>query len=276
MLGHVLFKYLHNNSSNKVIGVARKKNFNKLNFSSIQLNDIKLINSLTSVKSIVNVTKPDLVINCIGVIKQSSKISNLNKTLIINSKFPHDLANISNEKNYFKLIQISTDCVFNGSKGNYFETSVPNCDDIYGISKLLGEVKYSNHLTLRTSIIGPELKNKTSLFEWFLNEEKVIDGYSKAYFSGITTLEFAKIFSKYFDKIFRLKGLYNISSNKISKFDLLTCINKSYNLNKKIQRNKTYVINRSLNSDKFLSKIGYKKKSWQKMLYEQKNEYQNL
>ena len=157
----------------------------------------------------------------------------------------------------FKNIHFSTDCVFDGKVGNYNEKSRRNAKDNYGKYKALAEKKIKNNtLIIRTSIIGHEIEGKKlSLLEWFLNNKKTISGYNYAYFSGLTTLEISKVIKKIISKNKFCKGLYNISSRKISKYHLLQKINKIYGLNKKVIKNNNFKIDRSLNSSKFKKKF---------------------
>ena len=180
---------------------------------------------------------------------------------------PRKLFNICESINA-KLIHISTDCVFNGKKGSYKESDNPNATDIYGRAKLLGEVINSKSITLRTSIIGHEISTSHSLLEWFLSQKDDIDGYGKAVFSGLTTVELARVIHDFVIPNLNLSGLYNISSEPINKFDLLSLIAEQYRKDIKINKNKKLVIDRSLNSDKFRSETGFKSLSWKDMIYE--------
>ena len=173
-------------------------------------------------------------------------------------------------KNNFKLIHISTDCVFSGLRKNYSEKHKPDPKDLYGKSKLNGEFSSTKNLVIRTSIIGHELNNKRGLLEWFLKQKKEVYGYENAYFSGLTTYELSKII---YNKILfnkKIFGLYHISGNKISKYRLLQKIKKIYKLNLKLNKENNFIIDRSLDCSKFIKKTGYKKVDWNKMIKENK------
>ena len=175
------------------------------------------IENFTSIETVIGELKPDVIINAVGIIKQLPLAKNVIKTLKLNSIFPHQLAEISNQINA-RLITVSTDCVFNGKKGNYVETDVSDAEELYGKSKYLGEVTTENCLTLRTSIIGRELNTEHSLIEWFLgNKGKSVNGYTKAIYSGFPTLILAEIIGDLIENHPHLQGLYHVSSEPISK-----------------------------------------------------------
>ena len=210
--------------------------------------------------------KPNLIINCIGVIKQ--KILNLEEKNIfyINSIFPHEVYKISKIINS-KIIHFSTDCVFDGKKGNYNEDSLPNAVDIYGFSKALGELNFNNSLTIRTSIIGHELESKNSLLEWFLQlNQKKCNGFTDTYFSGLPTIEIFTFIEKFILKNKKINGIYHLSASKISKFNLLKKISKIYSKKIKIIKNNDLKIDRSLNSKKLKKLVNYKSPSWDKLI----------
>ena len=211
--------------------------------------------------------KPNIIINCIGIIKQKIRsIENERNTFFINSVFPHELHKISKDTKA-RLIHFSTDCVFDGKMGNYSEKQEPNALDLYGLSKKIGEIDSKNVLTLRTSIIGRELTNKKGLFEWFMSQEKKCQGFANWYFSGFPTYEIFNILLKIINKK-NLSGIYHLSSHKISKYDLLKLINKVYQKKIKIFKNKKIKIDRSLNSKRLKKLLNYKSPSWEKLILE--------
>jgi len=210
--------------------------------------------------------KPDVVINAAGLIKQKPSSKDVIKTLEVNSILPHRLAAISEEFGY-KLIVISTDCVFSGEKGNYSETEPPDAIDLYGRSKSLGEVYGPNCLTLRTSIIGRELSSSHSLIEWFLsNRGKSVKGFTRAIYSGFPTIVFADIISFLLSKHFHLSGLFHISSEPIDKFRLLTIVNAKYMAEIQIEKDDSFVIDRSLDSTLFRKATDYAPPDWEHMV----------
>lgn len=257
MLGSQMSKLFLEDKRFKIFEMNRKK---KLNSIKINIeNKDNLINKIQSIN-------PDYVINCIGWIKQ--KHININKAYVINAQFPWLLSQLALIFN-FKLIHISTDCVFSGNKGNYSDNDYKDAKDLYGLSKNLGEIKNLNTVTLRTSIIGPEKgKRKYSLLEWFLLQQKEIKGFDKVFFSGLTTYEFSKIINKYILNNNIYNNILNVSSKYITKFMLLKMIKKEFKKDIKIKKCTKIKINRTLNSQKFRKITGYKCPSWKKMINE--------
>lgn len=204
--------------------------------------------------------KPDFLINAIGITKHiKNKNKNKKNILKINSFFPHYAKKIAN-KNNCKFIQISTDCVFNGKKGNYKESDKPNATDIYGISKARGEIIDNKNLTIRTSTIGHEIYSKYGLLEWFLSQKKVCFGFKNAKFNGLPTYYFSRALLYILLKT-KIVGVIHISGKKISKLSLLKKIKKIYKKKINIKINEDYVIDRTLNNKKF-KKIYSKIPNW--------------
>lgn len=224
------------------------------------------VRNTIQVREIAAKIKPDVIINAVGIIKQLPNSKDIINTLTINSIFPHQLAEIAKTINSY-LINISTDCVFSGAKGNYTEEDIPDAPDLYGKSKNLGEVIAENCLTIRTSIIGRELQTSHSLVEWFLsNEGKKIRGYRNAIFSGFPTVILAEIVSDLIAKKNRLEGLYHLSSKPINKFELLTIIKEIFGVKIEIEVFDDFRIDRSLNSDKFRKATGFEPLDWNQMI----------
>ena len=219
MLGHVICSYLTKNKSFDIYDISFRKSLNP----NTILCDVTKVEKL---ESIIFSTRPNFIVNCIGVlINEANK--NPSNTIFLNAYFPHKLSEISKKINA-RLIHISSDCVFDGKKGFYNEDDIPSPKDLYGKTKALGEITYNDNLTLRTSIIGPELKkNGQGLFHWVMQQKKVIQGFSNVYWGGVTTLQLAKVIEK---SIFlNLKGLILITNgSRISKFKLLQLINKYF------------------------------------------------
>ena len=272
MLGHKAFEVLNLNSKYKVFGSLRNANDIKKYFSDSKniSNIFSNVDALNpeSVFNLIDKLKPEIVLNCIGVIKQLKEAKDPILSIEINSLFPHKLANyIANAKT--RLIHISTDCVFSGLKGNYKEFDNSDAKDLYGRTKHLGElINYDNCITLRTSIIGPELKGKVSLLEWFLSQKNPIKGFTNAIYSGFTTLELINIIESYIIKKPSKNGLYHLSSNPISKYELLKIIAKTYNVKTEIEPDEEFKNNKSLNSDLFKKDFGYFVKPWGQMISE--------
>lgn len=216
MLGHVVTKYLKENTNYEVVNSVFRR---KLDKTSI----ICDLTDKNSVKNLINDVKPDVVVNCVGVLIGGSN-SNPSNAIYINSFLPHFLSGLCDEIDA-KLIHVSTDCVFSGKKGSYKESDVRDAQDVYGRSKGLGEIESEQHLTLRTSIVGPEIKtNGEGLLHWFLNQTSEISGYTKAFWGGVTTYQLAKSIKLAIEK--NIVGLVNVTNgNKISKYDMLSLFN---------------------------------------------------
>tara|TARA_B100001765_G_C19503830_1_gene341198 strand:- start:1087 stop:1935 length:849 start_codon:yes stop_codon:yes gene_type:complete len=238
---------------------SKNRNINLKNFSNFK-----------KLEQIISKIKPTHIINCIGVTKFNNTYKNKKITISLNTKMPIYLAKFC-KLNKIYLLHISTDCVFSGKKGNYSDNSVKDSKDLYGLSKNKGEVKNKFTSTIRTSFIGPELNTKKSLLSWFLNEKKFVRGYSKAFFSGLTSLELCKIIDNYFIKKNILQNkIINIGSRRISKFILLTKIRMIFKKKIDIVRYQNFIIDRSLDSKKFRKLSNYKVVKWDKMLLELK------
>ncbi len=266
MLGHVIMNYLNANSKWTVYGTIRNKNIyecvkkklnNKVYFCCpAKKNEInKLINKL----------KPSLIINCIGIVKQNQTRTEPLSSILINALFPHELAKICKKK-CIRLINFSSDCVFSGNKGGYSEVDKPDPIDLYGRTKLLGEVHSDNVLTIRTSFLGHQINSKYSLLEWFLSQKNECLGFEKAIYSGLPTIEIAQVLKDYIVPYENLSGLYQLSSDPINKYELLNLIKKVYNLKLNIIKDNAIVIDRSLDSNKFRDKTGYRPPKWNELI----------
>ena len=212
--------------------------------------------------------QPDVVINCIGLVKQLSLSKDPLTSLEINASLPHRISLISRAART-RMIHFSTDCVFSGKKqGVYCENDQSDAEDLYGRTKFLGEVVYKPHtLTLRTSIIGRELRAKHGLVEWFISQRnKTVPGFQKAVFSGLTTGAIAKILLDVVLPNSNLTGLYHVSSEPISKFDLLHLINRIYSLGVEIKLDTSVDCNRILDSSRFRAETGFAAPTWQEMI----------
>lgn len=224
-------------------------------------------------EKIISTVRPDVVINCIGVVKQSRLSMDSIESLTINSLLPHKLNEFANVYQ-FQLIHISTDCVFNGKKGLYVEEDSSDAEDLYGKSKQLGEVFSQNSITIRTSIIGHELSNQPfGLVDWFLKQEKEISGYTHAIFSGLTTFELSKVILEYVIPKRITNGLYHVASEPINKHDLLELISEVYGKEIKIHSVDQPQIDRSLNGEKFNNLSGYSPLSWEIMIKQMYDNY---
>lgn len=210
--------------------------------------------------------RPDVVVNAIGVVKQAPEVADHVATVQINSLLPHQLA-LECEAVGARLVHVSTDCVFSGKRGLYRETDIPDPVDFYGRSKLVGEVVGGRHLTIRTSIIGNELKRHSSLLDWFLAQDgTVVRGFSRAIYSGVTTVEFARFLRAVVLPAPQLSGLYQLSSSPISKFDLLHLVADAYGWTGEIVRDEHFVCDRSMSGDLLSDATGYRPPTWPEMI----------
>jgi dTDP-4-dehydrorhamnose reductase len=229
------------------------------------LGDVRA-DDLTSVHEAIERSDPDVIINCIGIVKQLPAASDPLPSIAINALFPHQLAKMCRQKN-IRLIHMSSDCVFSGNRGNYSEDDPSDAEDLYGKTKYLGEINYPGCLTIRTSIIGRELETAHGLIEWFLSQEgKTVSGYKKAIFSGLTTIALSEIISEIISDYPALDGIRQIASEPVSKYDLLNLVKKTYAMDITLQPDETVVNNRSLNPGKFNRETTIKIPSWQRMI----------
>jgi dTDP-4-dehydrorhamnose reductase len=211
--------------------------------------------------------RPEVVINCIGIIKQVREAQEPIPSLQVNALFPHLLADLCAAAGA-RLVHISTDCIFSGRKGMYTETDMPDPEDLYGRSKLLGEVNGLDCLTLRTSIIGRELGTTYGLVEWFLSHQGgQVQGYTRAIYSGFPTLIFAQIVAKVLQEYPTLSGLYHVSSEPISKYALLCLLREAYGVPVEIEPFPDVCIDRSLDSSRFRAATNFMPQPWPEMVH---------
>ncbi|WP_395783308.1 dTDP-4-dehydrorhamnose reductase family protein [Aquirufa sp.] len=269
MLGFQLLKFASKISTMSVFGTVRNKASLFSNQKYINLNNIFELNDIqnySGLNEIIRKISPDVIINAIGIVKQSDLAQNSIASIEINSLLPHKLAKICQD-NSAKFIHISTDCVFDGLKGNYKLTDVSNANDLYGRSKFLGEVIYGNSITLRTSIIGHEISGHNhGLLDWFLQAKSTVLGYNKAIFSGVTTFELARLIFENILPKESVSGLFQVASYPINKFDLLNIIREKYNLDIEIIASDHVQIDRSLDGTYFNQVFNYSPPTWPKMI----------
>jgi dTDP-4-dehydrorhamnose reductase len=209
--------------------------------------------------------RPDVVVNCVGVVKQLHEAEDPLTAIPINSLLPHRLAALC-KANGARLIHVSTDCVFSGSKGLYREEDVADARDLYGRSKLLGEVAAENAVTLRTSIIGHELGPPHGLIGWFLSQRGRVKGYRRAIFSGLPTVELARVMRDFVIPRRELEGVFHVSAEPINKYDLLALVASTYGFACEIVPDDEVVIDRSLDSAKFRRATGYVAPAWPQLI----------
>ena len=263
MLGNAMFRVLSDGPDVDVYGIARSNNArqhfsNKLSERVMVGIDVESNDSLVRAYAAV---QPDVVVNCVGLVKQLADANDPLQAVPINTLLPHRLAALC-QATCSRLVHISTDCVFSGAKGNYLETDFPDAYDLYGRSKLLGEVDYRHAVTLRTSIVGHELSGNRSLINWFLSQQGSVKGFTRAIFSGLPTVELATVVRDIVLPSKDLHGLYHVSAKPISKYDLLHLVAKTYGKNIEIVPSESFVIDRSLNSDRFRDATNYVPPDW--------------
>lgn len=221
---------------------------------------------LDSVAAALDDTRPDAVLNCIGVIKQLREAHDPATSIAVNALFPHQVAGLCAPIGA-RLIHFSTDCVFSGRDGNYVEDDLPDATDLYGRSKLLGEVAGRGCLTLRTSIIGRDLIKDVGLVEWFLgNRGGRVKGFRNAIYSGFPTVSLAGIVAWLLADHDGLEGVYHVSSPPIDKYDLLVRIRDAMGLDIEIVADDEIEIDRSLNCDRFRAATGFEPPSWDELV----------
>jgi len=272
MLGHQLFKSLRVRHDVRVtlrqelaaydsFGLFTAEN----SFVSV---DVRSLERLTEVMAEFN---PHAVINAVGIVKQRPTAKEIIPNLEINALLPHRLSVLCKATGA-RLVHLSSDCVFSGKKGNYKETDPSDAEDLYGKTKYLGEVYDRNCLTLRTSIIGRELTRKKGLLEWFLAQNGTVKGFSKAIYTGFTTMEMSRIIERLLVEYHDAHGVYQVSSDPINKYELLLLIRNKMEKKIEIVPDETFVCDRSLNSSRFRAAFGYTPPTWDSMISELANE----
>jgi dTDP-4-dehydrorhamnose reductase len=222
-----------------------------------------------SVARAIDDTEPEVVVNCIGVVKQSPAAADAVSLITVNSLFPHRLAAECHARGV-RLIHVSTDCVFSGRRGDYVEDDLADPTDLYGRSKLAGEVSGPGTVTVRTSMIGRELQTRNGLLEWLLSQPAggSVRGYANAVFSGPTAPELARAIVRVAADQPELEGTFHIGAAPISKYDLLLELRDAFGLELEIERSQQPVIDRSLDSGRFRAATGWNPPSWNRMVAE--------
>jgi dTDP-4-dehydrorhamnose reductase len=269
MLGHRLLRHFSPKHETRVTLHRRIMDYSRSGlFDKRNAYDRTDVRDFGRVAAVISDFRPEAVINAAGVVKQRPEAHEADISNEVNAAFPQRLAALC-RAGAALLVHISTDCVFSGQKGNYKESDRPDPVDLYGETKLRGEVDAPGTITLRTSMIGRELARKSGLVEWFLAQKgKTIKGYRKAIFSGFTTAELARIIEMLVTRHPGAHGLYHASSAPISKFDLLSGLNRRLKLVINIVPDDAVVCDRSLDSTRFRKAFGYSPPSWDFMLDE--------
>ncbi|WP_374088824.1 dTDP-4-dehydrorhamnose reductase family protein [Methylomicrobium lacus] len=273
MLGNAFFRYLSSAPELQVWGTVQNADGRRFFADDLQpylLANVNVLDFDTLVGAFEKV-RPDAVINCIGLIKQLADANDPLSALPINAMLPHRLAKLCALANA-RLIHFSTDCVFSGRTGMYSETDPSDAEDLYGKSKYIGEpTDFPNALTLRTSIIGHELYRHVSLVDWFLSQQGSVKGYQKAIFSGLPSVELARIIRAFVLPNPELSGLYHVSAAPIDKCSLLKLVAEAYQKTIAIIPDEQVAIDRSLDSTRFREATGYAPPSWPELILMMKN-----
>ncbi|MCF8057836.1 MAG: SDR family oxidoreductase [Bacteriovoracaceae bacterium] len=277
MIGHRLWASL-SSIGHEVYSVSRSdfrsemKDLSQLDWSkSFQGVNVE---NLGKLEDILSEIKPEITLNCVGIVKQHELSESAIPTISLNSLFPHQLNKLCVNVGS-RMLQMSTDCVFSGEKGDYTETDIPDATDLYGRSKILGEViNHKNTITIRTSTIGREINPHGGLIEWLLsNKGKKIKGFSKAIYSGFPTHTFAKVLSDYVFPCPDLSGLYHLSTEPIDKFSLLQMAKEVLELDIEIEKEESISIKRDLDSTCFRDLTGMPLMSWNNIINDLKVDF---
>ena len=267
MLGSALFSHLPKVSESYCIfGTHRGAKKLPMEMPRAKLLLLEDVFQREALLSIMRENNIDIVINAVGLIKQIGQSLRQSDFVKVNSWLPHYLMELCDEV-HARFIEISTDCVFTGEKGNYCESDIPDARDIYGLSKLLGEVHDNkNAITIRTSIIGHESGRAASLIDWFLSTSGVVGGYNKAIFSGFPTVYLADIIGRYVLPAPSLNGLFHVSADPIDKYSLLALVSEVYKHNVELIENEDLEIDRSLDSSKFRRETSFTPPKWAELI----------
>ena len=271
MLGNAMLRVFSNDPEFSVYGTLRASNstLQRLAPNARLLHGI-FVDQHDSLLNAFTLCRPNVVINCVGLVKQLAVADDPLQAVPINALLPHRLARLCQLVDA-RLVHVSTDCVFSGSKGMYSEADKPDAEDLYGRSKLLGETFDKHTITLRTSIIGHELRGNHGLIDWFLSQQGSVKGYTDAIFSGLPTCQLAQLVMDYVLPNKDLHGLYHVAAEPISKFALLTIVNRIYGKALRIEPDDSVIIDRSLDASRFLEATGYVAPPWPELIKQMHN-----
>lgn len=267
MLGNAVLRLFAASAGIEAYGTIRSQAALRFLPEAVHANVISGVDveNTDSMIAVLNRVRPHIVINCIGLVKQLAEADDPLQAIPINALLPHRLARLCALVDA-RFIHMSTDCVFSGVKGMYTESDASDAYDLYGRSKFLGEVDYPNAITLRTSIIGHELDRHTSLIGWFLKQDGKVCGFDRAIFSGLPTVEVARVIRDFVIPNPELHGVYNLSADPINKFDLLTLVAEAYGKKIEIVRDSGLHIDRSLDSTRFRDATGFMPLRWPELV----------
>lgn len=267
MIGSAMFRVLSEKKEWEVRGTLRSnawKRFFPETLAGKLIPDVDVERHDALVRVFAQV-QPDVVVNCVGLTKHHSEAEDPLLSIPLNALLPHRLADLCAATGS-RLVHVSTDCVFSGTRGGYLEDDAPDAVDVYGKSKHLGEVADTHAITLRTSTIGHELQSAYGLLEWFLSQQGSCKGFSRAIFSGLPNVVFAQLVRDVVIPRPELSGLYHVGAQPIGKYDLLQLIARTYNKPINIERDDKFVIDRSLNTQRFQKATGYIAPGWAELI----------
>lgn len=276
MLGHQCFIKLKKHFGTENVGCTIRKSKDHYSrfgiFSGDNIFERIDVADFGKLEKVLDGFAPEVIVNCIGLTLRKPALGDFENALEINSMLPHRLAIWGNSHNC-RVIHFSTDCVFDGISGGYSEIDPPSAKDVYGKTKFLGELHYKNSITLRLSIVGRELEGKTELIEWFLSQKgKQISGFSEVLYSGLTTNRVADEVIRLIEEFPEISGLYQVSSEPISKYDLLKLVNEIYHVDITINKNPNYKSNKVLRCDTYTQLTGFTPPQWPDLIQQMKNE----
>lgn len=267
MIGSAMFRVLSEKNEWEVWGTLRStalKRFFPETLAGKLIPDVDVERHDALVRVFAQV-RPDVVVNCVGLTKHHREAEDPLLAIPLNALLPHRLADLCAATGS-RLVHVSTDCVFSGTRGGYVEDDAPDAVDVYGKSKHLGEVNDAHAITLRTSTIGHELQSAYGLLEWFLSQQGSCKGFSRAIFSGLPNVVFAQVVRDVVIPRPELSGLYHVGAQPIGKYDLLQLIAKAYAKPIAIEKDDKFVIDRSLNTQRFQKATGYTAPGWDELI----------
>jgi dTDP-4-dehydrorhamnose reductase len=274
MLGHQLWKYLATCFPDTFVTIRNCRddygNSNLYQSESVIENiDVSDLNVVTGVLKAI---QPNIILNCIALTPRREVPDNPISSIFLNALLPHHLAKVAGDIGA-RVIHFSTDCVFDGTTGHYKDNSLTNATDLYGRTKALGEITAGHVLTLRSSFIGRELRDGTELLEWFLAQQCEVKGFKNAIYTGFTTLEISRVIEHLLRRYPDAAGLYNVSSDPISKYDLLKLIAEKMRPSMKVLPEEQFRCDRSLDSTRFRKEFDYTPPNWETMVEELSQKY---
>jgi len=272
LIGHTMYRKLKQEGF-EVFGTMRRAKIEFMQYDFLQADTIidgLDVQEISNVSEVILQIQPSVVVNCIGITRRKDEISNSIQAIKINALLPHQIAKICQDMS-IRMIHLSTDCVFSGDFGLYTEDSIPDASDMYGRTKAMGEVLDNpNCLTLRSSFLGTEISDRTELLEWLLSQKgRTIKGYTKAIYSGVSTVYLSSVITEILRHYPQLSGLYQIAPDTpISKYDLLCIAKNAFNIDVEIVENDSFVSDKSLSGARLKKVMNYRVPSWHDMLQE--------